>query len=339
MVKIQTGKNRWLWVSLALIFVSLACVSTVNFVTITPPPEITPTVTEEVMGDTTGDWYEVYFTNPVTPFDNVYSGGIEEHLIEKIDSAITSIDLAVYEFDLESVSQALIRAKQRGVVIRVVYDNEYSNKDPQMAELTDAGIATVPDLRSAYMHNKFFIFDDNCVWTGSFNISVNAAYRNNENAFYFCSPEAAANYKTEFDEMYSGEFGPSSPSDTPYPIFTVDGVTVENYFAPEDDVMDKVIASVNKAQQYIHFMAYSFTDDALADAMLLEMNQGVVISGIFESLGANTPSSECKTLLQAGADVFLDGNPRTFHHKVIIIDGKIVIFGSFNFYGKRQRIK
>ena len=101
-------------------------------------------------------WYEVYFTDPRIPFDNVYNGGIEQYLIQKIDSAQDSIDVAVFEFDIESVAQALINAKNRGVDVRVVYDNEHTDSDPQMGELIASGIRAVPDKRSAFMHNKFF---------------------------------------------------------------------------------------------------------------------------------------------------------------------------------------
>ena len=181
------------------------------------------------------------------------------------------------------------------------------------------------------MHDKFFVFDDACVWTGSFNITMSAAYRNNENAISFCSTEAAANYDTEFNEMFAGQFGPKSPSDTPYPIFYVDGIKVENYFGSEDHVMDKVVAVVGQAQSSIHFMTYSFTDDQLGQEMLSLADKGVQIEGIFETLGATSQSSECTPLRQKGLDIRLDGNPKTFHHKVIIIDQQIVIFGSFNF--------
>ena len=40
---------------------------------------------------------------------------------------------------------------------------------------------------------------------------------------------------------------------------------------------------------------------------------------------------EYEHLLNAGLDVRLDGNPRNMHHKVIIIDGQIVVTGSYNF--------
>ena len=39
----------------------------------------------------------------------------------------------------------------------------------------------------------------------------------------------------------------------------------------------------------------------------------------------------------AGLDVWLDGNPRLMHHKVIIIDGQIVITGSYNFSNNAEQ--
>lgn len=272
-------------------------------------------------------YYEIYFTDPTNPDDR----SVEQALIQKIDASKKSIDLAVFEFDIEEVARAIIRAKDRGVKVRVVYDNEYSDKDKQMGELKSESIPTVPDNRSALMHNKFFIFDDDCVWTGSFNISNNASRRNNENAIYFCSLEAVANYSTEFSEMYNGQFGKTSPSNTPYPVFTLNGFSVENCFAAEDGCMKKVIRAVENAKNSIHFMSLSFTADDLADTMIASANKGVIVEGVFESRGADTDSSECGRLLNKGYDIRLDGNPGTFHHKVIIVDGRFVIFGSFNF--------
>ncbi len=301
-------------------------------------PEIPPSPPTEILlppttvsAGSSNVWYEVYFTSPAIPFDNVTTGGIEDRLIEKINRSSVSIDLAVYEFELENVAQALIAAKNRGVEVRVVYDDEFADPDPQIRKLKSAGIPAVPDNRSAFMHNKFFVFDGQCVWTGSFNISVNAAYRNSENALYFCSPDAAENYTTEFEELFSGQFGPSSPANTPHPIINVAGIKIEIYFAPEDHVMEKIVGRIGSARTSIHFMAFSFTADSLGEAMINALKRGVSVAGIFETRGADTQYSECPSLLQQGADVTLDGNPRTFHHKVIIIDGRIVILGSFNF--------
>jgi phosphatidylserine/phosphatidylglycerophosphate/cardiolipin synthase-like enzyme len=274
---------------------------------------------------------KIYFTSPSRPHDGTATGGIESNLIALIDAAQTSIDLAVFEFDLHEVAQALIRAKDRGVEVRVVHDNEYTSGDPQIGWLEEAGIPVVADNRSALMHNKFFVIDSRCVWTGSFNVTENAAYKNNENAIIICHPKLAENYGVEFQEMFEGKFGITSPSDTPHPVIEIDGIKVENYFAPEDDVMAKVIDVVSRSEKTVNFMVFSFTDDDLGREMILLMEKGVEVSGIFEQRGAGTQSSECTNLLLAGANVRLDGNPYTFHHKVIIVDGKVVIFGSVNF--------
>ncbi len=275
--------------------------------------------------------FDVFFTAPVHPFAGNTKNSIEYRLIEKIDKAKVSLHGAFYEFNLESVAQALINAHNRGVEVQIVYDDKQVGDDPQIKELQKIGIKTVPDKRSVFMHNKFVVVDNQCVWTGSFNITENAAYRNNENAAYICDPKLAKNYSTEFNEMFNGHFGPKSSSDTPYPVLTINGFQIENYFAPEDGVMDKVIAAVNMAKTSIHFLAFSLTDKNLADAMLARQNSGASISGVFETRSASADSSECANLLKKGADIHIDGNPDTMHEKVIIIDSSTVIFGSFNY--------
>ncbi|KKT29237.1 MAG: Phospholipase D/transphosphatidylase [Candidatus Collierbacteria bacterium GW2011_GWC2_44_18] len=332
----QHTKHQWLYPFLVLIFVAVyyALTSSPSGRVVPDFSSPTPVVlgaTNTPVHETQASWYEVYFTNPKIPFDDNFTGGIESVLIEKINQADTSIDLAVYEFNLENVVQALIAAQGRGVRVRVVYDNEFTDPDLQISELKNAGIQAIPDERSAFMHNKFFIFDGQCIWTGSFNISINAAYRNNENALYFCSSEAAQNYTIEFEEMNGSQFGTTSPADTPYPVFVINGVKVENYFAPEDHVMEHIISEISSAQNYVHFMVFSFTHNGLGQAMIDDLRRGVGIVGIFETRGAASQYSQCLPLLLQGAEITLDGNPRTFHHKVIIIDGQIVITGSFNF--------
>jgi phosphatidylserine/phosphatidylglycerophosphate/cardiolipin synthase-like enzyme len=290
-------------------------------------------VTPQVQGavTTSSKSFELYFTNPVRPFAGNTENSIEYRLIEKINDADSSLHGAFFEFDLQSVADALINAHNRGVDVSLIYDNEHTDSDPQMAEMIKAGIKAVPDERSAYMHNKFLVVDNQCVWTGSFNLTVNAAYKNNENAFYLCNQSLADNYQTEFSEMFTGEFGPSSPSNTPNPNISVGELNIQSYFAPEDNVSEKIVSAVSKSQTSIHFLAFSFTDDSVGQEMLNRQSNGVSVSGIFESRGANTDSSQCKTLLRSGADIHLDGNPYTLHEKVIIIDGKTVIFGSYNF--------
>lgn len=278
-----------------------------------------------------GSYYSVYFTNPVIPFDGVVEGGIENNVIDLINGATSSVDFAVFEFDLQNVDDALIAAHRRGVQVRGVYDDEHTAENLQMQEMIDAGIPATPDKRSAFMHNKFFVIDGHTVWLGTWNVTENDTYRNNNVGLVIRSTQLAQNYTTEFEEMYNLQFGPDSPANTPNPVFTLDGVTIETYFAPEDNVMPNLVELVNSAQSTVHFMAFSFTEDTLGQAMLSRARAGVEVAGIFEQRGANTEFSQCPILLASNVNVRLDANPRTFHYKVIIVDSAAVAVGSFNF--------
>jgi phosphatidylserine/phosphatidylglycerophosphate/cardiolipin synthase-like enzyme len=294
----------------------------------TPPGEPSP---DAVSGGQAGDYFQVYFTEPETFTGEETSGGIETHLIDLINVAQSTIVGATFEFNLDDVADALIAAHNRGVDVRMVYDDEHTEDDPQMERIIDAGIEATPDERSAFMHNKFFVIDGSTVWLGSWNVTTNDTFRNNNNAIVMRSTQLAENYSKEFEEMFAGEFGTTSPSDTPNPTFTLNGIEIENYFGSEDEVMPRLVELVLSAQESVHFMAFSYTDDSLANAMIDRVNAGVPVAGVFEVRGANTEHSSCPPLLGAGADVRLDNNSYTFHHKVIIVDGQIVVMGSFNF--------
>jgi phosphatidylserine/phosphatidylglycerophosphate/cardiolipin synthase-like enzyme len=280
-----------------------------------------------------GDYFTVYFTAPETFTGDETTGGIEMHLIDLINNAQSSIYGAAFEFNLQDVADALIAAHERGVDVKLVYDDEHTmgEDDPQMQQMLDAGIPGTPDERSAFMHNKFWVIDQQVVWFGSWNLTTNDTFRNNNNAIVIRSQQMVQNYTTEFNEMFGGAFGPTSPADTPNPTFTMNGINFESYFASEDEVMPALVNFVNSATQTVHFLAFSYTDDSLAQAMMDRAAAGATVIGVFESRGANTESSSCPPMLQDGLDVRLDANKYTFHHKVVIIDSKAVAIGSFNF--------
>jgi phosphatidylserine/phosphatidylglycerophosphate/cardiolipin synthase-like enzyme len=285
-----------------------------------------------------GDWWQVYFTDPHTVNDpDNLRGSIPEQLINYINGAQDTIHIASFEFDLTPVAEALIAAHKRGVEVQWVTDDEYGIEADeeegrgQFAMLEDAGIEVKDDGRSALMHNKFWIFDRQTVWTGSTNITVNGNFRNNNNVIVIDSPRVAEIYEREFAEMWAGEFGPTSPSTAGDQAATIDGTPVRILFAAEDEVISQLIPLVESAKSSIRFMAFSFTHDDLGAAVLARANAGVDVQGIFETRGSETEYSELPALYCAGVPVRQDGNPGTFHHKVFIIDDQIVVTGSLNF--------
>src|SRR5512138_1840256 len=223
-----------------------------------------------------GDWWEVYFTDPLNVNDPAnWQSSIEGRLIDKINAAQTSIHIASFEFDLTPVAEALVAAKQRGVDVRWVTDDESgleADEEPdrgQFAMLQSAGIEVRSDDRSALMHNKFWIFDERTVWTGSTNITENGVFKQDNNTIVIQSPELAAIYEREFQEMWDGQFGPTSPSQLSNQAVMINGSGIAVIFTPEDSAIEQaIIPLVNSATKSIRFLAFSFTDYPLAEAMI-----------------------------------------------------------------------
>jgi phosphatidylserine/phosphatidylglycerophosphate/cardiolipin synthase-like enzyme len=288
-----------------------------------------------------GDWIRVYFTSPRYPDEEGYHhGGLDEELAAVIGYAESSVDVVAYDLDLASVADALIAAHRQGISVRFITDSDNADEDA-VAQLRQAGIPIVEDERDeGLMHDKFVVVDGVWVWTGSWNLTENGTYRNNNNAVLIASPALAENYTAEFEEMFAGQFGSASPANTPNPRILItteldEGQTkqieVENYFAPEDKAQAQIIAEIQGAQRRIRFMAFIFTSDEIADAMLERAQAGVVVQGVIEDRNAEREYSEYERLQAKVHDVLPDGNPYILHHKVIIIDDETVILGSYNF--------
>lgn len=290
-------------------------------------------------GSLKGDWYELYFTNPVYPDDpKNHKGGPDEPLAKMIDKATKTLDVADYDFDLTSVTDAMVRAKQRGVQVRMVTDsdtiNNVKNKEIQDAfgKLKKAGIPYIGDERGPIMHNKFTVVDKQYVSTGSMNYTDGDAYHLNNNLIIINNAQLAQNYTAEFEKMFvKKQFGPNKDKGVPNPLVTIQGVKVENYFAAEDGVAQKLIDYVGTAKQSVYFLAFSFTHDGLGQAIEAKAKANLKVGGVFETTGSSTPFSEYGKMKKVGLDVYTDGNPWVMHHKVIIVDEESVAFGSFNF--------
>ena len=290
-------------------------------------------VTETV----SGDWIAVSFTAPRFPDEQAdHSGGIDLDLVTLIDSGQQRVDVAAYDLDLDTVSAALIRAHDDGVQVRLVTDESNAGEEA-VTRLRQAGIPVVarPDEGHGIMHDKFVVVDEAWVWTGSWNMTDNGTYRNNNNGVLIASRAIADDYATEFEEMFTNRFGPSSPANTPNPLVNLEGqdrpVQVEVYFAPEDGVADHLIQALSSAQSTVRFMAFQFTSEPVADALIELVGRGITVQGVVEERSADAPYSQVARLRAGGVEVFVDGNPYIMHHKVMIVDDQVVVLGSYNF--------
>ena len=139
---------------------------------------------------------EVYFSP---------NGGVRQRLVRTIEGSQRSIDIAVYSFTVSELAEALYSAKARGVRIRVVVDQ-------QQAEAGGSGVRglrlngiTVRSLgvpEQSLMHNKFAIFDERLVATGSYNWTNSAEHANYENLVVLDEPEVVRRFEQEFRRLW-----------------------------------------------------------------------------------------------------------------------------------------
>lgn len=286
-------------------------------------------------------WLKVYFTNPNPP-DNV-GQGIDNYVIPVLNAAQKSIDITSFDFTLPSVVTALINATKRGVVVRIVLDEkngdhilnaaQSANKQDfdALKAIQDAGIQVVDGGRSnGLMHNKMIIVDGTTLFMGSWNMSYNDTYRNNNNLLQINSQKLIVNYQAKFNELFvNKKFGTKALVGALTPQLTLDGVAVENYFSPVDHVSNKLVSYVNGATKSVKFVIFTYTDKNLAAAMIAASKKGVLVQGVIENRGAS--QGALPSLFCAKIPVKTDGNKYTMHHKIIIIDDMTVITGSYNF--------
>lgn len=169
---------------------------------------------------------------------------------------------------------------------------------------------------SGLMHNKFCVINNSFVWTGSWNPSQEMSIPNN--AVLIESRILSEAFKNEFTELKSGVFhgGKKGSAKT-----LLNGSLIEAYFCPEDSCKESVLGVIEKSESSIDVMAYSFTDDDIGSLLLKKSREGVSVKAIFDP--RKDKYSEHDRLKEFSKITKV-------HHKVFIIDKKIVVTGSYN---------
>jgi len=284
--------------------------------------------------------------------------GLVTEFIDYVDNAKKTLDGAFFEIRLDSVVDAFIRAKKRGVKVRLVVDSNYyylppdpATEDdtdvltpqplqmislkrnqaaaepilnPFIARLIKAGIPVIEDsMRGSLMHNKFGIRDGETVWTGSYNLTDTCSHKNPNNAVQIKSPELAKIFTDEFNEMFiDRSFGITSTKHAERQIVKVDDALIEVFFAPEDNPNGRIGEAIAEATQEVCFMQFAFTADELRDLLIKRHKEGLKVRGIFDRMlyRSTGPYGEFSHLTEVGIPVKIYPEEGKFHHKVFLID-------------------
>ena len=131
------------------------------------------------------------------------NGGCQQAIVNEINGAVNSIDIAMYLLTSREISQALIDAKGRGVVIRIFLDQEQANTEYSKSRyLAGGGIAVRYYRGEGIMHNKFAIIDNRVLITGSFNWTPTADRKNQENLLIINDKDLIKEYSNRFELLW-----------------------------------------------------------------------------------------------------------------------------------------
>ncbi len=129
-------------------------------------------------------------------------GGCEKEIIYWIGKASTSIHVLIYSFTSDAIANALINAYNRGVEVRVVFEESETGGVYKDEKLRDAGISVRTDTNTRKMNNKVMIVDGEIVITGSYDWTETAEIFNNENLVVLKGDHVSSVFEEEFSTIW-----------------------------------------------------------------------------------------------------------------------------------------
>lgn len=275
---------------------------------------------------------KIYFSDMTTKLkpDRNCSSDICKEILSNINKAQNTIDMAIYGYSrVPAIEKAFEDAIKRGVKIRLVYDLDSSSKN--IYEDTDRIVKLIPDNRSdsakEIMHNKFYIFDDKVLITGSANLSHTDMSGFNSNSIVVINSSAAAKiYKQEFEQMFGGKFHTEKS-------VNIKGKTdLGIYFSPQDkSITNAVLPLIRGAKKYIYIPTFVLTENRVTEELINAKKRGVDVKIIIDALNASSKYSKHQILRNSGVLVKTENYAGKMHSKSMIVDDEYVLIGSMNF--------
>lgn len=102
-------------------------------------------------------------------------------------------------------------------------------------------------------------------------------------------------------------------------------------FSPGDACKKRSLQAINEACDEILMWGYNFTDRDYADALVAAHKRIRRVEVILDSRANKTNKNSVAKFLQGGGvTTWLDSRHKIAHSKTIVVDGQLVIVGSFN---------
>lgn len=289
--------------------------------------------------------YFIDFSNNTKPIDSCDTAACKS-LLNEINQSKYSIDFAIYGINNQpAIFNALVNAQKRGVKTRWVSDfdsksdNFYPDTQILMKKLNNYTTDNISNSiskskreKNALMHNKFFVFDNKKVWTGSANITDTDFSNFNANySILINSNRIAKIYHDEFEQLYAGSFHNAKLIGEKNKTNFGNDTKITVLFSPQDKIItSQILKLVDSSKQYIYIPIFYLTHKELAKHLINASKRGVDIKIITDATSAHGKYSIHKSLRNGGIKVKTENKAGKMHMKTIIIDDKYSIIGSMN---------
>jgi len=271
---------------------------------------------------------------------------LRNRLLQLIDEAEYTLDVAAYNNNRSEIVDALIAAYYRGVRVRYIAEGE--NANTALNRSLPFEVLERND-NDGIMHHKFVIADADhedisWVFTGSTNLTTQQIATDNNNSLFIQDQSLAKIYEMEFEEMWgsntetpnpaSSRFGENKASNTPQ-FLEIGNVPTQIYFSPSDNTAWHISNALQDAEESISFALLIFTFNPLAETLISKHFQGLNVRGLIHdvtSTGTRFPKLQSNNMNVHQDQV----NGVQLHHKYALIDADAissqpkVITGSHN---------
>lgn len=285
-----------------------------------------------------------------------------------IAGAKKSLFIAVQELDSRAIAEAILAAKATKIRIQLILEGDYLLEAPALDDpwaakganegnrvihsaLLRAGVDVITDLNPAIFHQKFIVRDpgepSGAVLTGSTNFTLTdtgmnppgngAKTGNNLNHIVVLHGKHVTDqYLAEFNRLRSGTFGELHERHEPRPVeFGLAGIRIKPIFAPEQGPEMEIMKQMLKAATSIDFAMFTFASSSgIDDTMIRLVGELSRLRGVLDRGQGVQQWSATQPLKAAGVELY-ENKPgtgvRKVHHKLMVIDERLVIAGSFNY--------
>jgi phosphatidylserine/phosphatidylglycerophosphate/cardiolipin synthase-like enzyme len=276
-------------------------------------------------------------------------------VVSAIRSARKVVYLATQQLEDKAIVDELLAARKRKCLVKVFLETDYLTESPGivtpwessgdneqnrkiLSALLRGNIAVQLDRQSALFHSNFVVCDPDTanaqVLVSSANLTPSCLKTHWNATMVLKDRKAAKAFSVEFDQNWDDSSRDKGRENRSAPGQGIIGsLDVKFVFGPRHQPEMEVMKQIAKAKQKVRFAMYTFSQTSgIDDVLTLTARQGIDIAGVLDEQSRNQKWVASHGLAQTGVRIaWLGSDTKKLHHKLLTVDDKVAVFGTFNF--------